>query len=170
MWQGFLSAKSAPARSPARPPDSLLSWGWPGGGAGWCRLRKFALANFRPQSSLRHRRTLTQILEPGFDRPAQLQRQRLALAVHGLASLHADPAFGNTIFLDIGSHRSLEANADTALQLVGIEVWIARMDRQPVRRDIIDGRRRCCDVCGESGIAGANAGGGVFGRFGHGGC
>src|SRR5579871_6282886 len=87
-------------------------------------------------SSLRHRRAFAEVLVPGLDRAAELERQRLALAVHGLAGLDADPAFGNAVFLDIVPDHALEADADAALQLVGIEMRAARVDRQMIGRDV----------------------------------
>src|SRR5687767_5413101 len=71
---------------------------------------------------LRHRRVLAKVLVPGLDRAVELEGQRLAAAVHGLARLDADPAFGDAILLDVGPHDTLEADADAALEPVGVEV------------------------------------------------
>ena len=79
---------------------------------------------------------VAEILEPGFDRAVELERQRLALAVHRLAGLDADPAFGNAVFLDIGAHPVLEPDADAALELVRIEMRAARIDRQAIGRGL----------------------------------
>ena len=52
----------------------------------------------------------------GLYRAAQLDAQRVALAVDGLADHHPDPAFRDAIFLDIGLLDALEADADAAFE------------------------------------------------------
>ena len=52
---------------------------------------------------LRHRRVVAEILVPRLDRAAELDRQRAAVAVHGLAGLDAHPAFGDAVLLDVGA-------------------------------------------------------------------
>src|ERR1043165_3461772 len=66
----------------------------------------------------------------------QLDRQRIAVTVLCGAGGHPDPALADTIFLDIGLLRALEADADVARQHLGIVVWTRGVGRQPVRQGI----------------------------------
>ena len=50
------------------------------------------------------------------DRAAELDGQRIAVAVLALAGLDADPAFADAIFGDVGFLDALEAHADVALE------------------------------------------------------
>lgn len=81
-------------------------------------------------------------LIPGLDRTAQLDRQRLAVAILGLARGDADPAFGNAIFLDIIAHPVLETDANAALQLLHVEMGAARIGGEAVWR-CVAGIVRC---------------------------
>src|ERR1700691_2764870 len=79
-------------------------------------------------------------LEIRLDRAAELDGQRIAVAVLGLARGDADPAFADTIFLDIGLLDALEADADVALERLDVVIRAARIVRQAVGRGIGHGR------------------------------
>src|SRR3546814_13228939 len=65
-------------------------------------------------------------------RPGQLDRQRLAVTVAGLARRHANPAFGDAIFLDIVADAVLEADADAPLEH---EIGRAHVELQSLMRN-----------------------------------
>src|SRR5882757_4502413 len=73
------------------------------------------------------------------DRTVHLQRQRVAVAVLGVAGGNAHPAFADAIFLDIGFLDALEANADVAREYLLIVVGALRIGRQAIRQLIADG-------------------------------
>src|ERR1700722_15839667 len=54
------------------------------------------------------------------DRTLNLQRQRIAVAILGVAGGHAHPAFADAILLDVGFLDALEANADVAREHIGV--------------------------------------------------
>src|SRR5687767_10991078 len=56
------------------------------------------------------------LLEIGFDLAAELDGQRIALAVDRLADGDADPAFADAILLDVGLFLAVELYADAARQ------------------------------------------------------
>src|SRR5262249_11543615 len=68
-----------------------------------------------------------------------LDRQRIAVAILGVAGGDAHPAFADTIFLDIGLLDTLEADADVARQDLLIVMGTARVDRKPVRQFLVFG-------------------------------
>ena len=76
------------------------------------------------------------VLEVRLHRALELDRQRVAVAVLGVARRHADPALAHAIFLDIGLLGALEADADAALQQGGVVVGAVRVVRQAVGRGI----------------------------------
>src|SRR6266481_5138263 len=63
-----------------------------------------------------------------------LDGERVAVAILGVAGGHADPAFADAIFLDIGFFRALEADADIPRQDLGVVIGTVRIDRQAVRQ------------------------------------
>jgi hypothetical protein len=54
------------------------------------------------------------------------------VAVHRLAGLDPDPAFGNAIFLDVAPFPVLEAHTNTAPQRVSVEPSAAGVDGKAV--------------------------------------
>src|SRR3546814_12173756 len=80
------------------------------------------------------------IFEPGLHLARQLDRHRLAKAILRLARCDANPAFRNRIFLDVGALLALEADADTALQHLHVEMVRARIGK--IGRDSC--RERVC--------------------------
>src|SRR2546422_3179555 len=58
------------------------------------------------------------------------------MAIQAAARRHPDPAFADAIFLDVGLLLPLEADADAALQQVGVEIRTARIERQAIGRRI----------------------------------
>src|ERR1700733_8417804 len=71
-------------------------------------------------------------LEIRLDRAGELDGQRIAVAVLGLAGRDADPAFADAIFLDVGLLDALEADADVALERLDVVIRAARIVRQAV--------------------------------------
>ncbi len=80
------------------------------------------------------------VLKPGLDRAIELDRHRVAEAVARFAGGNADPSFGDAIFLDIGAHPVLEADADTAFQNLHVEMGAVGIDGKPIRRSVGSGR------------------------------
>src|SRR5665647_1333453 len=76
------------------------------------------------------------VLEIRLDRAGQLDGQRIAVAILGVAGGDADPAFADAIFLDIGLLDALEADADIAPQRFGVEIRAARIVAQAVGRGV----------------------------------
>src|SRR5689334_22687173 len=72
------------------------------------------------------------IAEIRLDRTVDLDGQRIAVAVLGIAGGDADPAFADAVFLDIGLLDALEADADIARQDLGVVIGALRIDRQAV--------------------------------------
>src|SRR5712675_1686192 len=68
-----------------------------------------------------------------------LDGQRIAVAILGVARGHANPPLADAIFLDIGLLDALEANADIARQYRFVVVGTFRIARQPVRQFITGG-------------------------------
>ena len=56
------------------------------------------------------------MLEIGLDSAFELDRQRIAEAVPGLAGCYLDPAFGHAILLDVRLLRTVEADTDLLRQ------------------------------------------------------
>src|SRR6185437_1711645 len=77
------------------------------------------------------------VLEIGFDRAGQLDGQRTAVAVLGGARLYADPAFADAVLFDVVLLGALEADADVALQRLGVEPGAGRIDREAVGRGVV---------------------------------
>src|SRR5207249_12214700 len=73
------------------------------------------------------------IAEIRLDRAVHLDRQRVAVAVLGVARSDAHPALADAIFLDIGFLNAIEANADVAREDLGIVIPAVRIDRETVR-------------------------------------
>src|SRR6516225_11983475 len=76
------------------------------------------------------------VLEIYLDRSGELDRQRIAIAILGLANFDPYPAFADAIFADIGLLDALEAYADIALERVGIVIRAARIVGQSIGRPI----------------------------------
>src|ERR1700733_4804983 len=74
------------------------------------------------------------VAEIRFDRAMDLDRQRIAVAIPGVAGGDADPAFADAIFLDIGLLDALEADADVARQDRFIIVRALRIGAQAIGR------------------------------------
>src|SRR6186713_2676827 len=70
------------------------------------------------------------VAEIRLDRAVHLDRQRVAVAVLGIAGGDADPALADAVFLDIGLLDALEANADVAREDFGIVIRAVRIDRE----------------------------------------
>src|SRR3954447_22336110 len=68
--------------------------------------------------------------------PVQLDRQRPAVAVHGLSGLHPDPAFRDAIFLDVAALAALEADADAAAEQLRLEIRAAGIHGQSVGKRV----------------------------------
>src|SRR5690606_16046169 len=79
---------------------------------------------------------LLHVLIIRFDRALQLDRQRIALAVAGLAGGDADPALAHAIFFDIGLLDPLEADADAAGEQIGVVIGAARIEREAIGRRV----------------------------------
>jgi hypothetical protein len=75
-------------------------------------------------------------LEIGLDAALDLHRHRLAATVQRLADLHPDPAFGDTVFLDVVALGAVEAHADATGQGGFIVEAIAGIDGQAVGRGV----------------------------------
>src|SRR5579872_6872545 len=69
------------------------------------------------------------LLVIGLDRAGQLDRQRVAVAILGLANLDPNPSFADAVFADILLLDALEADADVALDRVGVVERTARIVR-----------------------------------------
>ena len=89
----------------------------------WSAVRTVAGTSCRLPTDL----ALLFILEIRLDRAGELDRQRIAVAILGLADLDANPAFADAIFADIGLLDAFEAYADVALEHVGIVIRAARI-------------------------------------------
>src|SRR5439155_10030355 len=72
------------------------------------------------------------VAEIRLDRAVHLDRQRVAVAVLGIARGDADPALADAIFLDVGFLDTLETNADIAREDLGVVVRAVRIDRKTV--------------------------------------
>ncbi|GGJ35570.1 hypothetical protein GCM10011320_49150 [Neoroseomonas lacus] len=72
------------------------------------------------------------IAQISLDRPRQLQCQRLAAAVHGLAHADPHPAFRDAILLDIGFLLAAESDADAALEQFLVKIRAGGIGREPV--------------------------------------
>src|SRR5688572_29561622 len=71
-------------------------------------------------------------LEKGFYRAAHLDQQRIPVSVTTTARSHSDPAFADAILLDIRLLRSVEADADTALEDVLVVMRAFRVNAKTV--------------------------------------
>src|SRR5687767_4163731 len=87
-------------------------------------------------SSGRARRMVSVTARPstveGLDLALELEQQRLALAVDGLARRHLHPAFADAVLLDIGALLAVEANAHVVFEHGGHVVGAARVGAQVV--------------------------------------
>src|SRR3954470_17418088 len=72
------------------------------------------------------------VAEIPLDPPADLDHQRIAVAILGVAGGHAHPALADAIFLNIGLLDALEADADIARQHIGVVIGTARIGRQAI--------------------------------------
>src|SRR5436190_20571315 len=77
------------------------------------------------------------VAEIRFDRAVHLDRQRVAVAVLGVAGGDAHPALADAIFLDVGFLDALETNADVAREDIGIVIRAVRIDRQTVGEFVV---------------------------------
>src|SRR6187455_3736739 len=77
------------------------------------------------------------VAEIRLDRAMHLDRQRIAVAVLGVAGGDTDPALADAIFLDIGLLDALEANADVAREDLGIVIRAVRIDRKTVGKLVV---------------------------------
>src|SRR5262249_30764910 len=78
------------------------------------------------------KRLLLLLLKIRLDRSAQLDRQRIAMAVLGLADFDANPTLADAIFADIGLLGAPEAYADIALERFGVVERTSRIVRHTV--------------------------------------
>src|SRR5690606_17809692 len=69
---------------------------------------------------------------PGFDLALELDRQRLAAAIQGLAGGDADPALADAVLLHVAALDALEAHADAALERGGVVMGAARVVAEAV--------------------------------------
>src|SRR5208337_4323135 len=74
------------------------------------------------------------VLEIHFHRAGKLDGQRIAVAVPGLAGLDFDPALADAVFGDVGLFDALEADADVALQKLGVVIRALWIVGEPVRQ------------------------------------
>src|SRR5262245_45549075 len=95
------------------------------------------------------------IAEIGLDGPVQLDRQRIAVAVLGLAGGHPDPAFADAILFDIGLLDALEADADVAFQHGGVVIGAVRIVGEAVGRCVGHRLRIPYEAAGAARPAGA---------------
>src|SRR5882762_9149505 len=72
------------------------------------------------------------VAEIRLHRTADLDHQRIAVAILGGAGRHPDPAFADAIFLDIGLLDALEANPDVARQHLFVVIGTPRIGRQTI--------------------------------------
>src|SRR3569832_1695879 len=84
-----------------------------------------------PSRGVRETRLLL-VPEIRLDRPVHLDGQRITVAVLGIARGDADPAFADTVLLDIGLLDTLEADADVPRQDVRVVIWAVRVAREAV--------------------------------------
>jgi len=68
----------------------------------------------------------------GFDLALQLDQQRLAPAIHGLARGHLDPALADAVFADVGALLVIQPDADVVLEQRSDVVRAAWVVRQAV--------------------------------------
>src|SRR5690349_17559374 len=81
---------------------------------------------------------------PGLDRSGKLDGYRTAVSLDRLAGLDSDPALRHAIFLDVFAFALLEADANPALQCLGIEMRASRVIRQAVGRRGFGHGGSCC--------------------------
>src|SRR6187397_3133475 len=77
------------------------------------------------------------VAEIRLDRAVHLDRQRVAVAVLGVARGDAHPALADAVLLDIGFLDALEADADIAREDVGVVIRAVRIDRKTVGEFIV---------------------------------
>src|SRR5580700_1574853 len=73
------------------------------------------------------------------DRAAQLDGHGISVPVLGGRMCDPNPAFADAIFLDIGLLDALEADADAALEQLGIVIGAGRVVGEAVRRSVVHG-------------------------------
>src|SRR5215472_11136489 len=79
---------------------------------------------------------LVLVLEKDLDRTAELDRQRVTVAILSLAGFDLDPAFTDAIFGDIGFLDALETHADVALQQFLIVIGALWIVGEPVGQGV----------------------------------
>src|SRR6266851_6135496 len=72
------------------------------------------------------------VAEVRLNRAVDLDGERVAVAIPGVARRDAHPALADAIFLDVGFLDALEAYADVARQHIGIVVRALRIGRETV--------------------------------------
>src|SRR5258707_12712835 len=68
----------------------------------------------------------------GLDQAAQLDRERLAAPIHGLADRDSDPPLADAVFFDGGLLDAIEAYADASLENRRVVVRAVRVVREAV--------------------------------------
>src|SRR5712675_2089296 len=79
------------------------------------------------------------VAEIRLDRAMNLDGQRIAIAVLGVAGGDADPTLADAIFLDIGFLGPLESNADVARKQLFIVIRAVRIGGQAIRELVAGG-------------------------------
>src|ERR1700722_5374120 len=79
------------------------------------------------------------VAEVRLDRAVDLDGERVAVAVLGIAGGDAHPALADAIFLDVGFLDALEADADIARKHRLVVVGAVRIGRQAIGQLVIDG-------------------------------
>src|SRR5205823_2198812 len=116
---------------------SLRSWAAPRKTWSWRQSARVWLCTAR----------LLFLLEIGLDLAGELDGERVALAIDGLADGDADPALAHAIFLDVGLLLAVELDADALLQQGLVIVRALGIGRETVGQGTI-GHARVCTSSG----------------------
>src|SRR5260221_5555713 len=79
-------------------------------------------------------------LQVGLDLALELDAERIALAIDGLADRDADPALAHAVFLDVGLFLAVELDADALLQKRLVVMRALGIGRKAIRKG--GGKRR----------------------------
>src|SRR5882757_4100594 len=74
------------------------------------------------------------LLQVGLDLALELDGERIALAIDGLADGDPDPALAHAVFLDVGLLLAVELDADALLQECLVVVWALGIGRKAIRQ------------------------------------
>src|SRR5260221_5115317 len=88
-------------------------------------------------------RRLLFLLQVGLDLAGELDGERIALSVDGLADRDADPALAHAIFLDVGLLLAVELDADALLQQGLVIVRALGIGRKAIRQSDVGHARLC---------------------------